>query len=201
MVLKAVMVDVDGVVASDDGGWHKHLERDLGLCPRKLHEAFFEPHWEDVVLGRAPLRERLAPALATVAPHIPSDILVDYWFTRVSLDEQLLSDLAEVRSAGFPVHLVTVQEHERATYLWTHLGLQAWFDAMHYSAALGTAKPDPSFYAAVEGRTGYGAQELFLIDDRADNVAAALDRGWRGAIWTGKERFRDLWRSATELVG
>ncbi|BCB19149.1 hypothetical protein [Bosea sp. ANAM02] len=66
------MVDVDGVVIMhpDPQGWSAHLERDLGLSTALLQSAFFAPHWHDIVLGRAGLRERLAPVAAL--PPIPS---------------------------------------------------------------------------------------------------------------------------------
>ena len=64
------MVDVDGVViVPRPGGWGADLEGDLGLSAAKLQELFFKPHWDDIVLGRAGLHERLAPVLAIIAPH------------------------------------------------------------------------------------------------------------------------------------
>ena len=52
-----------------------------------------------------------------------------------------LKELAGVRSRGIELHLSTVQEHERAEYLWQTLGLRNRFDAMHYAADIGWAKP------------------------------------------------------------
>jgi len=45
-------------------GWATHLERDLGVSKARVQEAFFAPHFEEVVTGRAALRDRLAPVLA-----------------------------------------------------------------------------------------------------------------------------------------
>ena len=41
--MKALMVDVDGVVVvhPEPGGWATHLERDLGLSKAALQAAFF----------------------------------------------------------------------------------------------------------------------------------------------------------------
>jgi putative hydrolase of the HAD superfamily len=41
-------------------------------------------------------------------------------------------------------------------------------------------------------RTGYAPAELLLLDDRTDNVEAARAAGWGAALWTGRERLRDL---------
>jgi putative hydrolase of the HAD superfamily len=193
--MKALMVDVDGVVVvhPDPGGWSANLERDLGLRNEVLQEQFFAPHFGDVIHGRAALRDRLAPVLARVAPHLSCDELCAYWFREDGhLDHDLLGQLAQVRAQGFELHLATVQEHERAAYLWNDMGLKDRFDAMHYAADLGHAKPDPGFYAAIEARTGFAPGDLFFIDDRSANVEAAQARGWKAAVWTGKDRLADL---------
>lgn len=198
--LKALMVDVDGVLITPRlGGWAADLERDLGVSKGDLAEQFFAVHWQEVVLGNAGLHERLAPVLARIAPGVSSYQLAAYWFARDAvLDEQLLDDLALVRARGVDVHLATVQEHERAAYLWDRLEFRGRFDAMHYAADLGCKKSDPQFYAAVEARTGFAPAELLLIDDTAANVAAARAAGWGGLLWTGEARLGEL---LPELAG
>lgn len=195
MTLKALMVDVDGVIVNHPHpkGWSANLEADLGLRADVLQAAFFQQHFDDIVRGRAALRARLAPVLAEIAPNLTCDQLCDYWFEPDSvLDLDLLDQLAVVRSQGIQVHLATVQEHERANYLWTRMGLHARFDAMHYAAAIGHVKPVPEFYAAIETATGLLPHDLFFIDDRAANVEAARSRGWYAEVWTGNDRLADL---------
>lgn len=188
MTIRALMVDVDGVIVhpAHPGGWAERLEADLGLKAEDLQAAFFRPHWEEVMLGRADLHDRLGPVLQDIAPHLTSQTLTDYWFSRdARLDETLLEDLAGLRAKGLPLHLATVQEHHRARYLWTRLGLSERFDAMHYAAELGAAKPDPAFFRAIEARTGFAPGELVLLDDRPGNVEAARACGWAAALWHG----------------
>jgi putative hydrolase of the HAD superfamily len=158
-----------------------------------LQDQFFRPHWEDVLLGRAGLHERLAPVLAAHAPLLTTRDVVDYWLTRdAQLDEALLADLAALRATGVEVHLATIQEHERAAYLWDSLGLKRRFDGLHYAADMGWRKTDPEFYALVEARTGFAPDELALLDDTAANVDAARAAGWRGLHWTGGTRLADI---------
>jgi putative hydrolase of the HAD superfamily len=197
--VKALMVDVDGVIVvhPDPKGWSANLERDLGLKIEDLQAQFFEPNFHDIVHGRAALRDRLAPVLARIAPHLSCDELCAYWFEHDShLDHGLLDQLAAVRAQGYALHLATVQEHERAAYLWNEMGLKDRFDAIHYAADLGHAKPADGFYAAIEARTGYAPGELFFIDDKVANVQAAQARGWKAALWTGRERLADLMAGA-----
>lgn len=182
------MVDVDGVLVRHPQGlrWDHNMSADLGLDPDVLHRGFFLPHFGDVVTGRADLHERLAPVLAEIAPHLTSRDLTDYWFAQdAHLDQALLDDLAALRTQGAVLHLATVQEHHRARYLWETLGLKDRFDAVHYAADYGVGKPDPAFFRAVEGRTGFAAQDLLLIDDSPRNVEAARACGWAAVLWDG----------------
>jgi len=201
MTIKVLMVDVDGVIVvhPEPHGWSVNLERDLGLSRNILQSAFFERHFNDVVHGRAALRERLAPVLQKIAPHLTCDRLIDYWFARDSnLNLDLLQQLGPARRDGLKLHLATVQEHERADYLWRKLGLKEQFDAIHYAADLGWAKPAPQFFAEVEQRCGFAPNEIFFIDDKVDNVEAARNCGWGAAVWTGKNTLEELLLSKPE---
>jgi putative hydrolase of the HAD superfamily len=190
-------MDVDGVLItgrpSDGDHWGDRLEADLGLSFTVLQDAFFVRHWEDVVTGRAELRDRLVPVLAEIAPALTVQQLLTYWFEQdAQLDRRLLDEIAALRRGGLPVYLATNQEHERARYLMTTLGLAAQVDGCYYSAALGHKKPAPTFFAAVALKVGLAAGELLPIDDAAENVRAALDAGWHAVQWTGSERLSEL---------
>ncbi|WP_374575033.1 HAD-IA family hydrolase [Phenylobacterium sp.] len=185
---RALMVDVDGVVVRHPQGlrWDHDMQADLGLDGDLLQEQFFVPHFDDIAVGRADLHERLAPVLAKIAPHLTPEVLTDYWFAKdACLDGALLDDLSGLRARGLELHLATVQEHRRAAYLWTTLGLKDRFDAMHYAADYGLQKPDPAFFRAVAARTGFAPAELVLIDDKPQNVDSARACGWGGVVWDG----------------
>ena len=195
MLRKAIMVDVDGVLIAhpEPGGWSANLERDLGISLSDLQRRFFAPHWDDVVRGRAALRDRLAPALTYLAPSVTCDTLIDYWFSHdAQIDHRLLAELEALRSEGVEVHLATVQEHERARYIWEQLDLRSRVDRMHYSAALGCAKPSAGFYRSIERAVGLSPDAIFFIDDKAANVDGARACGWTAALWTGQITLREL---------
>jgi putative hydrolase of the HAD superfamily len=195
MSIRALMVDVDGVVVRLPPGrrWDSDLEADLGVVPARLQEAFFAPHFRDLVLGRAALADRLGPVLAEVAPHVTADQLTAYWFEKDAvLDQALLDDLAALRKGGLRMDLATVQEHQRAAYLWDVLGLKDRFDAIHYAADLGSAKPDRDFFDKIVARTGFAPAELLLIDDKVENVEGARAAGWSAALWTGEQRLAQV---------
>lgn len=189
------MIDVDGVIVvhPHPQGWSVNLEKDLGLSRDTLQDEFFKPHFGEIAHGRAALRERLEPVLQKIAPHLTCDQLIEYWFANdAHLNVGLLDQLARARGRGLKLHLATVQEHERANFLWRKLGLQQHFDAIHYAADLGWAKPAAEFFVEVEKRSGFAPNEIFFLDDMIKNVEAARCRGWRGAVWNGEKTLDEL---------
>lgn len=192
--MKILMVDVDGVlIRSPPGGWFRDLQADLGLPQHVLETDFFDIHWAEIAVGRASLPARLGPVLERCAPHLTARGLMDYWFRRdAEVDPTFLGQLEPLRASGVALHLATNQEHERAAFLWKTLGLQDHFAAMHYSADVGWAKPDPGFFITVVARTGYAPADLTLVDDRPENVAAARQAGWGGLYWDRTGTLADL---------
>lgn len=189
------MVDVDGVliIHPDTAGWSVHLERDLGVSAKALHRHFFQVHWDEIIHGRAGLRERLTLALDTIAPNCTCDELIEYWFSNdAHVNLSLLRDLTLLRERGIEIHLATVQEHERARYLWDTVGFSDQFDGIHYAASLGSVKPDDAFYKKIEERSGFAPKDIFFIDDKIENVEGALNAGWSSAQWTTDARLQKL---------
>jgi putative hydrolase of the HAD superfamily len=187
--LRALMIDVDGVLVDgrpEDGRhWQTSVEEDLGFTSDALHEHFFAPYWEAVVLGRSGLMEPLMTALQKIAPQVSPAEFVSYWFERDSrLVAPFLAELSFVRSAGLRVYLATNQEHLRAAYLMEKLGLAEHVDGIFYSARLGAKKPDREFFAKVQAAVGLCGEELLLIDDSRQNVEGALKAGWQALHWT-----------------
>jgi putative hydrolase of the HAD superfamily len=183
------MVDVDGVLVvgrpEDGRHWQTSLEEDLGFKAETLHDAFFAPFWEEIVIGRAGLMEHLTTALHGIAPQVSPAQFVSYWFEKDSrLAADLLLELSLVRSAGTRVYLATNQEHLRAAYLMDKLGLAEHVDGIFYSARLGVKKPDMEFFAKVQAAVGLHGDEMLLIDDYSRNVEAALRAGWQALHWT-----------------
>ena len=199
--MKILMVDVDGVlVRSHPVGWARDLLADMGLSPAVLHAEFFDTHWAEIVVGRASLPARLGPMLERCAPHLTARDLMEYWFQRdADVDLAFLAQLEPLRASGVALHLATNQEHERAAFLWKTLGLQDHFTAMHYSADVGWAKPDPGFFTAVTARTALAPADLTLVDDRLENVAAARQAGWGGLHWDGTRSLAELLATEGEI--
>ncbi|MBB2687194.1 UNVERIFIED_ORG: putative hydrolase of the HAD superfamily [Rhizobium etli] len=194
--MKVLMVDVDGVLIhgrpADGLPLFTYLERDLGLRLDLLQQAFFQTHWNDIVIGREALEPRLSAVLAEIAPHLSAATLIDYWFENDSrLDLNLLEELAALRQGGIALFLATNQEHRRARYLMEEAGLGAHVDGIIYSAALGHCKPSPEFFRLATERAGALPGEIAFIDDMAENIEAARQFGWSAAQWTAGAKLHE----------
>lgn len=92
--------------------------------------------------------------------------------------------------AGTHALVEALAAHGVPQYGLTNFGAEFWdmfrptapiFDLMQDIVVSGRercVKPDPAIYAVLEGRSGRAPDDLFFIDDRAENVAAARARGW-----------------------
>lgn len=60
---------------------------------------------------------------------------------------------------------------------------RTWFDGGVYSGRVGHAKPEPEIYALAERRLDLDPARTLLLDDREENVAMAVRRGWSGQVF------------------
>jgi putative hydrolase of the HAD superfamily len=192
---RTLMLDVDGVLIHPRCGphWSSRLERDLGINPAALHASFFVPCWEKIVTGRASLPDCLAACLPAIAPAVTPSRLMAYWFEQDSrIDHEVLQGIVALRALGMPVYLATNQDHARMRYLLDTLALRPCIDGWFHSAALGERKPQQAFFAAIQAHLAVPAPDLVLVDDSAENVAAARAAGWQAIQWTAGATLADL---------
>ena len=83
----------------------------------------------------------------------------------------------------------TVHEH-----MVSELGWLSRFDVLVWSYQLGIAKPDPAIYRYALEKLGTQPAETLFIDDKAENVEAAVALGMKGII------FSDAGKLRTDLV-
>lgn len=192
--MTVLVLDLDGVVVlghPEGGRWDKHLARDLGMKAEHVQQRFFKPHFRRAVLGEADLFDILNTAWPSLECEGTPRAFVDYWFAKDSLiDSAVLADVDAWRAKGGKAFLATVQEHHRARHVWEALGLSAHFDGMHYSAALGAAKPDAEFYRRAQAKLPGAPGDVLFLDDRIENVDAASAFGWRARHYRGIDDLR-----------
>lgn len=68
------------------------------------------------------------------------------------------------------------------------------FEEVLASHHLGVRKPDPAFYERLCGRIDREPDEVLFVDDREDNVEAAVDAGLRAHLFAGADDLRERLR-------
>ncbi|MEP5729785.1 MAG: HAD-IA family hydrolase [Sulfitobacter sp.] len=192
-----LMLDVDGVLVSgrpSDGQiWTHELFDDLGVNPKLLVEDFFAREWQDVVTGKQDLRPVLEDSLNRLGTNVSVEELISYWFKMDSrINQQVLEDCRVARTYGCQIYLTTNQDHRRAQYLMTEMGLENEVDGIAYSAEAGFQKPSPSFYSYAADKTGRQPSEMLLVDDTLANIHGAIHAGWEAVHWDENLRLLDI---------
>jgi len=115
--------------------------------------------------------------------------------------EPMIALHARLRGEGVPAFIFSntndfAVRHIRATYPFF-----SEFDGYVYSHEQGAMKPAAKIYEAVEALSGLRGADLLYIDDRAENIAAGAERGWRTVLHHDPEATRRAVASALAWAG
>lgn len=87
-----------------------------------------------------------------------------------------------LRAAGVPTYIFSNTNELAVQHIQSLHSFFERFDGYVYSYECGAMKPDSRMYEAVEALVGVNPSQLFYIDDRLENVEAAVKRGWQ-TVW------------------
>ncbi len=122
------------------------------------------------------VREALGDSAEPVAT---DDVLeaISAMFTPV---EQMRAVIDSVRDRGLRLGVLsnTCQAHWDWILRQSYDVMGGRFDVTILSCAVGSMKPDSVIYEAAEAAAGVPPEQILFLDDKAENVAAAVDRGW-----------------------
>lgn len=188
-----ILFDVGGVLLTN--GWD-HAERALVLAHFGLDIAEFErrhpaPYsaWES---GLTPIGDYLN---ATVFYQPRSFTPQDFYQLMIAqsrvLEDSAIETLKELAaSKKCLVGALNNEARETNEYRFEKFGLRSLFQVALSSCYLGLRKPDAAIYLRALDILGRPADRILFIDDRAQNVAAAVAAGIHGIQYTGAEALR-----------
>jgi len=179
---KAVVFDIGNVLVNWDPDL---LYAELVPDPSARKALFAEVGLDQMNLSidcGAPFRETV---YATAQAHPHHGDLIRAWHDRwaemfTPPVDGCWTILRGLRAQGVPVFALSNFGSDSFRLAETLYPALAEFDRRYISADLRVIKPDPRIYQIVEQDSGLSGPELFFIDDRADNIAAARTRGWQG---------------------
>lgn len=152
-------------------------------------------------------RGALQPAVEALAARHPDDaaLILPWWAGWDRMCAGLVDEVVAMRDR--------VRAEGVACWALSNFAADSWlraetlypaltdFDGLVISGREGVVKPDPRIYEIAEARTGLAGADLFFIDDREANIAAARARGWRGVRFDGVAAPADGLRTALGEVG
>ncbi len=89
---------------------------------------------------------------------------------------------ARLRHAGVPTYLFSNTNDLTIRHIRRHFPFFSQFDGHVLSYEHRAMKPDPRLYEVLEGVARLRGPDLFYLDDRPENVAAGLARGWQALV-------------------
>lgn len=104
--------------------------------------------------------------------------------------EPMVAMHAELRARGLVTYIFSNTNEIAVRHIRDRFPFFENFDGYVLSYEHNLMKPDPRLYEVVERAVGARGRDLFYIDDRPENVAAGLERGWQATLHETPEATR-----------
>jgi len=185
--IETILFDADGVLQRPQMRWRMAFANlpalaEKALLDRFTHEvlvvetAFLECE-DDFAVAISELIASLGGGLDTAA--------VLGIMNAIEIDADIMNIVQSIRSLGIKCYLATNQQGHRARHMSEALGYAGLFDGEFYSCRMGVAKPKHGYFEHVLARLSQPRESILFLDDRSENVAAAIAVGIRAEVFEG----------------
>ena len=194
MALRAVVFDYGMVLTGPpDPVAHAELERITGLSAAVLDDLYWaDRHAFDLgtLTGHAFWRKITSEAGAALDEQQIEELTV--WDARMwmKVNAAMLSWQMELKRRGLLTAIVSNMGDTVHREMERELDWLPRFDVLVWSYQLRIGKPDPAIYRHVLEKLGSLPEETLFIDDRKENVDAAVALGMKGIVFTTVEQLR-----------
>ena len=190
-MIKVLIFDADGVLINGVI-FSKIFSKENNIDINKIN-LFFDGPFKDCLVGKADLKEVVAPYLEEWGWKDGVDNFLEYWFSAEhSIDQDLIDYIGEYRKNGIKCVMATNQEKYRAEYIFNKIGFVNSFDKMYVSAHLGHKKTSIYFFRKLfEDLGDIKKDEILFWDDDIDNINTAKEFGINAELYTTFEDFKE----------
>ncbi|WP_442507599.1 HAD family hydrolase [Novipirellula sp. SH528] len=132
-------------------------------------------------------------SLAISEEQMPTAALLDAISDMFTPIESMQNTIAQVHESGTRYGLLSNTCHAH----WDWITRQTWqvssvaWPIRVLSCEVSSMKPDGGIYQAAEEFAGVSPDAILFLDDKPENVAAAIDRGWNAVQCLGGEQAED----------
>ncbi len=188
-----MLCDFDNVIRFYDPSRLAELERRAGLAEGTTAQLAFAPERDlPLLLGEITKRQWVESIVLGLTGRVPQaqarELGTAFAEAPFRADEAVVALLRRVR-AHMPLVLVTNATEELEADL-VSLGLADLAHHVVSSARVGVAKPDRRIYEIAAERAGVGVNRCLFVDDRAENVEAAVALGMTGVHYREPDDLR-----------
>ncbi len=181
--IRCIAWDFDGVLNRNvENGrfvWQDHLDG-FGIDKAAFERFMFADGFWPIMRGEEDLLDRLRRFYAHIGRRADPRELLDYWFeTDARPCPEMLDLMERAAAAGLRQVIATNNEHRRSSYIENEMGFAARVERLFSSGRMGVAKPEQAYFRAIERALGLRPEQIFFVDDYAENVEAAAACGWQ----------------------
>lgn len=185
--IDALLIDLDGVIRHFDPDHEPMLCRQAGLPPGTIQAAAYDPdRLAALTTGRITKQEWLTDVGRAIGA---LDAALAFGRTPATVDEDVMSIVAEFRSTGRPVAILTNGTDEIPAET-SALGLPDRVDRILNSAEIGHAKPAAEVYLAACAALDVAPDRTAFTDDGERQVAGAVAVAMPSHHFTGAASLR-----------
>ncbi len=177
---KFIYFDVGGVLMNWSRS-HEQVAAKYNVTVTDI-SAIIEANWQDACRGKS-TTHYMASLASLLKLSQPLPELSDFWtdhYTPIAQTHALIHELHKTHKLGL---LTNAERMARRHAMRKGLIPDITWSAIIDSSEHHTIKPEPKIYEIAEMKAMVNPDELLFIDDRPENIEAAILRGWEGEIF------------------
>ncbi len=183
-MVKAVILDLDGVFFIETEYLSKRVEEKYGLAADDFYAVFKEVMKEARQPGVADTFVLLAPHFKRWGLVVSREEFFNLWFSGETYRSEVVDYVQELRQRGLKVFILSNNFRERTEYYRQHYPeVFSSVDKTYFSWETGFVKPDLQAFRNLLEEQSLTPEECVYLDDMQKNVESAQEVGIKAALY------------------